>query len=169
VPDGGHDLGGLLGVRIVAGAVDDLHARLGDAGRQLALTLGREHEVIPPGQHQRRHGDLAEAVHDRPAVEQVAAGEDERLRPVPGAPPAFDRSPCSQPQGGLVGVGARNPHGHGDVLMGGELAGEPAPDQFHLLGAVAAAGEHVRGVLPSPVSVAAGVEQHQVRQAGRVA
>ena len=31
----------------------------------------------------------------------------------------------------MVGVGARNPHGHGDILMGRELAAEPAPDQLH--------------------------------------
>src|SRR4029453_18650371 len=44
VADGLHDLGRLLQVRTVAGALDDTQAGAGDPGRQLALALGREHE-----------------------------------------------------------------------------------------------------------------------------
>src|SRR5215468_5367482 len=144
VPDGRHDLGGLFRVRAVACAVDDLEARIGEAGRQLLLTAWREHEIVIPGHHQRRDRDLAEAVHDRPGLEQVAAGEDERLRPVLRAPPALDLLMGSQPQAGAVIVRGPDPHGHGDILMARELAVEPAPDQFHLLGYSAKKVELVR-------------------------
>src|SRR5215472_14789712 len=49
VPDGRRDLGGLFRVRAVACAVDDLEARIGEAGRQLLLTAWREHEIVIPG------------------------------------------------------------------------------------------------------------------------
>lgn len=80
---------------------------MGDSGRQLVLMLGREHEVVTPRHRQRRRRDLAEAVHDLPALEQVAASEDQRLRPQFRAPLATDQIADSQPQAGVVGVRAR--------------------------------------------------------------
>ena len=48
VPDGSHDLGGLLGVGVVACALDELQVRVGDGGGQFTLVLGWEDEVVPP-------------------------------------------------------------------------------------------------------------------------
>jgi hypothetical protein len=132
----------------VAGALDDPQAGAGDPGRQLALALGREQEVVAPGHHQRRHRDLAEAVHHRPAREQVAAGEDQRLRPRLEAPPAAEQVAEDRPRAGVVGVGTADPQEDRPPLPRRELAVEPAPDQLHLLGAVAALGEELERVLP---------------------
>src|SRR6266542_1819541 len=58
--------------------------------------LRRKQEVVATREHQRRHLDLAEPIHDRPVPEQLAAGEDERLRPhlrAPLAPEQLTRYP----------------------------------------------------------------------------
>src|SRR6266511_1478349 len=61
--------------------------------------LRRKQEVVATREHQRRHLDLAEpihVIHDRPVPEQLAAGEDERLRPhlrAPLAPEQLTRYP----------------------------------------------------------------------------
>jgi hypothetical protein len=107
---------------------------------------------------------LVEAVHDRPAPEQVATGEDHCLRPHPRAPSAVHHIADSQPQARVVGVRVQDAQGDWVVLPWRELAVEPAPDQLRLLGAVAALGEEVRRALPRPTAVAAGIEQYEVGQ-----
>ena len=113
----------------------------GGGGGQFAPVLGREDEVVPSCRDERRHGDLAERVHDCPAVEQVAASEDQRVRPHLRAPLSADQLAGNQRQAGAGVVGAADPDQDQRHLAGRELPVEPAPDQFHLLRAVAAAGE----------------------------
>ncbi len=145
--------------------LDDLEARVRDSGRKLFLMLWREQEVVPSRHHQRRHRDLAEPIHDRPAPEQVATGEDQRFRPHLRAPLAPDHFARQQQDAGVVVVRASKPHQGREHRFRRYLPVEEAPDQLHLLGAVAALGEEVSRVLPRPTTVAAGIEQHQVRQA----
>lgn len=129
---------------------------------QLALAVGREDEVLTAGHDQRRYGDLAETVHDRPAWEQATVGEDEHLRADPHAPRAVDHRAQAVSPAGVVGVGISDAHEDGEVLPGGELAAEPASDQLGLLRVAATLSEEIRG-LPVPAGVAGGVEQDQVR------
>lgn len=77
-----HDLGGLLGVRVVPGL-----------------------------------------------VEQVAAGEDQRFRPYPGAPFAADQVPDGTSQAGLGRVRVPETQEDPEEFRWLEFAVEPAPDQ----------------------------------------
>jgi hypothetical protein len=60
-----------------------------------------------------------------------------------------------------VAIHVPDPQDDRDIFTRRKLAVEPAPDQLHLLGAVAALGEQVSRVLLRPPAVAAGIEQHQ--------
>jgi len=91
-------------VGVVAGAFDDLEARVGYASRESELMLGREQEVVPSRDHQRRYRDLAEPVHHGPAVEELAASEDERFGSRLRAPPAPDHFACQHSDAGVVVV-----------------------------------------------------------------
>ncbi len=131
----------------VAGVLDDPEASSGDPRGQLFLAVGWEHEVLPSRHHQRRDSDLGEAVLHRPAFDQMATSEDERLRPRLRAPPAVDHGFGHRPQERSVVVRASDPHGHRIELSLGEFAVEPASDQLHLLVAVAPLGHELGRVL----------------------
>jgi hypothetical protein len=156
-------------VRIVASALDDLEARVGDPSRKCNLMLRGKQEVVPSRHHQRRHRDLAEPIHDRPALEQLAAPEDERLGPGLRAPLAPDHFACQQQDAGVVVIRAAKPHQGRDHFVRRDLSVEEAPDQLHRPRAVAALGEDLWRILPRPTTVAACVEQHEVRQAVGIA
>src|SRR5262245_18167524 len=80
------DLRAPFRMRIMPRSLDDLQLRCRDAGRELALMLWREDEVCTPLQHQGGNRDLAEAVHDRPALHELLSAEDQRLLRKPGPP-----------------------------------------------------------------------------------
>src|SRR5512143_607180 len=130
-PDCIHDLGGLLIVRVVPGAFDDLESRVGDPCRELTLVLGWEHEVVPPGHHQRRYLDLAETLHHGPALHHLAEAEDLRLRPPLRATLREDHAHGREEA--RVGV-VRTPEAHQRrvELPGRDPTGEPAPSKLYL-------------------------------------
>src|SRR5688572_16077587 len=96
--DGLHHDRGLLGVGVVAGTLDDLEPGTGDPGRQLGLVLGREQEVVAPGDDEGWSPDLADPMHHAPSGKEMTTRKDERLAAEHGAPLTMDQIARHHPQ-----------------------------------------------------------------------
>ena len=72
---------------IVTRALDIHQTRIRIPGGEFHLMFWRELKTVAPGQHQGRHPDLAETIHDRPApdclTEPIDEGLGSELRPRP--------------------------------------------------------------------------------------
>jgi hypothetical protein len=158
---------GLLGLRVVAGALDDLQTGIGDAGGEHGLVLRRKQPVIAAGQHQRWDLDFAKPVHDVPALIQLGEAKEEWLGP--GFHAQCREEHVWYLRGAEIGIiGAGQLARIGNHLLWLDLAVAPAAGNLYRLRAEAAPGQQLRGVLSWPPGVAAGVHQDEVRQAVRV-
>ena len=155
-------------MQVVAGPVDEVETSVGDPGNEFLLSLGRVHEVIAPGDDQGRRTDLAQPVDHGPALVQV------RPAKISASGASFERPlPEHHASGGdqahVRVVEGTETHQDPQHVLRREVAVEPAPDEFRLLGPVAALGNELRRVLSEPAAVGARVEQDEVREAVGVA
>ena len=168
VRDGRQRLGRPLGLRVVAGPLDDPEPSVRDAGGEEGLALGREEEVVVPGDDEGRHADLAEPVHHAPAPHHLPA-EDERLGPHLRPPPALEHLAGEPQEAEPVVVRRQEPNRRADEVLRGDPPVVEAASDGHRLRAEPASGEDLRRVLLRPSRVARGVEQDEARHALRIA
>jgi hypothetical protein len=151
----------------VPGTLNNLQAGIWNSGNEGSLMFRRKLEIVPAGDDQGGHADFAQPVHHRPALEQMAEAEDERLGPGSHAQ-RHDEFVWYLGRAEMTVVSAGKLPSGRNHFVGRNLSIKKAFGRPHRCRIVATFRQKFRRILLHPTSIAACVQQQKVRQALRV-